>query len=578
MIMKNEDRLAVGLLALAIAAGSAAAGSDLAWRGWDDARPSGNTNALRAIPTYESLGLYLDAGAGEARVRYCRQGAGAWRAGLDLWDDTGRSSFTNVTSNSNHSRHRGSLVHLTPDTSYEVQVLHGNLLYRGAFRTLDDNFPVAKTIQIGHRTTPLAITEGGGPNGYVVYEGGSITLPMSADRGLVVDADYVIIRNTRISGPTLGIAMAGNRHDIVIERSEITDWGRFIMESDRARYGAASQYLGGSDEAILIPPSVSRVTIQYNNIHTPRTDSNTWKEMIETQWKAVSKKSKRCHPWGPRAIGWRGGAQRIIRYNTLAGARTHKLEDVIEGASNDSDVYGNLITGFADDAMEIDGTSRNVRVWNNRIHVIASDGEHNLPWKQPALYSVSPITVGPVYIWRNLATGEAGTRVIQGVKKQSRTDTWTPSGKPPPPNEVRRGRLYYFHNTSYSGQVMGSGFKIVNAYAYNNVQPDGFTSWKDSASTDFTNNLTGAAALGQLDGHFIVKPGTAGHDTGILIPNFNDGYAGSAPDMGYQEAGGAPLRVGHAGSSAVVTGAEAATAPSERERRSADPHDGPGRR
>jgi len=28
---------------------------------------------------------------------------------------------------------------------------------------------------------------------------------------------------------------------------------------------------------------------------------------------------------------------------------------------------------------------------------------------------------------------------------------------------------------------MGAGFKIVNAYAYNNVQPDGFMRWRDAA-------------------------------------------------------------------------------------------------
>jgi len=523
-------------LALALAAGPPAAGSEFARQDRSHAPTSGNTGALSAVPTYESLGLYLDAGPGTARVRYRPQGAGAWRAGLDLWDDNSRSGFLEVTSQSNNGRHRGSLVHLTPNTLYEVQVLHGNQIYSGTFRTLDDRFPVARIVPIGNRNTPLTITEGGSPNGYVVYEAGSLELPMSANRGVLVNADYVMIRNVKISGPALGIVIGDNRHDIVIERCEITNWGRFIMESDRARYGEASQHLGGSDEAILIPPTAHRVTIQYNNIHTPRTDSNTWDEIIETQWKGVSTKAKRCHPWGPRAIGWNGGAQRIIRYNTLAGTRAHKLEDVIEGTSNDSDVYGNFLAGFADDAIEIDGTSRNVRVWNNRIHVIASDGEHNQPWRQPALYSVSPITV-----WRNLATGEPGTRVIQAVKKQSRTDT-------PSPREVHQGRLYFFHNTSYSGQVMGSGFPIVNAYAYNNVQPDGFSPRRDPSSTDFKNNLVGESVLSQLDANFIVRPGTAGVDAGMPLPNFNDIYTGNAPDIGYQEAGGPALEAGHTAS------------------------------
>ncbi len=506
--------------------------------------PCTDSTSLQGIPTYESLGLYLDADSGEARVRYKQVGESVWRAGYPLWYD-GRN-FVQITNNNNESRFRGSIVHLCPNTAYEVQVLKDSQLYCGTFHTLNDNFPVARTVQIGNLTKPLIITEGGTEDGYVVYEGGSISLGVYHSTGIKVNANYVIIRNTKVSGSVLGIVIEGGKHDVVIEGTEITNWGNFISAEDRARYGASSQYFGSSDEAIVIPSDAYRITVQRNYIHSPRTDSNTWDEMIETQWKCISKQSTRCHPWGPRGINMQSGnqgIQRIIRYNTFAGKRTNMLEDAITGQSNDSDIYGNFITGFVDDAMEIDGFARNSRVWGNHIHVIAPDGSVNAPeFKQPAIFSISPIDVGPVFIWRNLTTIDKGTWIAMLVKKQAKSVRANRTV----PVEVEYGRLYFFHNTSLSGRISGSGHPVVGIYAYNNVVRNGIE--PGYLDFDFKSNLSGESVPSMLDANFIVKTGTTGVNAGITLPNFNDSYEGSAPDIGYQEAGGSAPVVGYTAS------------------------------
>ncbi|NJL30526.1 MAG: hypothetical protein HC898_02210 [Phycisphaerales bacterium] len=369
--------------------------------------------------------------------------------------------------------------------------------------------------------------------------------------GIKVNADYVIIRNIKVSGPVLGIVIGDGNHDVVIEGTEVTNWGGFIAAEDRARYGDSSQYFGSSDEAIVIPKDAYRITIQRNYLHTPRTDSNTWKEMIETQWKCISKKSNRCHPWGPRAILMQTGnqgIQRIIRYNTFAGTRTHMFEDSISGGTNDSDIHGNFFTGFVDDAMEIDGIGRNTRVWGNRIHVIAPDGSINGPvFNQPAIFSTSPIDVGPIFIWRNLVTIDPDTKIAQVVKKQTKSERVNRTM----PVETEYGRLYYFHNTSQSGRISGSGPLVVGIYAYNNVVQNGIQS--GNIDFEYINNLSGESVLSQLDANFIVKPGTDGVNAGVFIPNFSDSYEGSAPDIGYQEAGGTGINVGHTASTPAET-------------------------
>src|SRR3954454_14665332 len=56
----------------------------------------------------------------------------------------------------------------------------------------------------------------------------------------------------------------------------------------------------------------------------------------------------------------------------------------------DSDIYGNIIRYCADDAIEADGGGMNVRIWGNYI-----DGTSTV-------FSFSPLSLGPVYLSRNV--------------------------------------------------------------------------------------------------------------------------------------------------------------------------------
>jgi len=47
-----------------------------------------------------------------------------------------------------------------------------------------------------------------------------------------------------------------------------------------------------------------------------------------------------------------------------------------------------------------------------------------------------------------------------------------------------------------------------------------------------------------LAGDFSLDPGSPGFDAGEVIPNFNDGFAGQAPDIGAFEAGSPPMEFG----------------------------------
>src|SRR3954466_10844032 len=74
-----------------------------------------DSSGVRAVPTYEAVGLYWSSPSGAnsstgCEVKFRPVGGSAWTQGLALWYDSSRSEC------------RGSLVNLTPGTQYEAQL------------------------------------------------------------------------------------------------------------------------------------------------------------------------------------------------------------------------------------------------------------------------------------------------------------------------------------------------------------------------------------------------------------------------------------------------------------------------
>ena len=156
------------------------------------------------------------------------------------------------------------------------------------------------------------------------------------------------------------------------------------------------------------------------------------------------------------------------------------------------------------------------------------------------------------------------------IKTQSKTNKY--NGK-----YFGDGRIYVLHNTLLQrpGEVYGvsSGIsdlrgKMTGVVSRNNilhVTRDYRASIKNSRSrpsNDFDYDLYNGRVIGAADsqrngifgvpdydggngsGEFALKPGSAGHDAGLRLPNFNDSFTGEGPDMGAFESGSPPLRFG----------------------------------
>jgi len=545
----------------------------------------------RAVPTFESIGIYWKAGpgapGGNCAVRYRAKGTEVWREALPLWYDKRNGEY------------RGSILNLKPGTDYEIglrPVWHKAWIPIRA-KTWSESFQIERTVYLepGTRSEPLVIKEGGKPGAYVLYTvrpGKSTTIDVANKHACCVEvnAPRVIVRGLALKGAREDGIKLGKVKDVVIERCDISGWGRkdpcgfgFWFDS-----GIKAEWSG-----------LKRIVIQRNRIHHPRYDSNNWTE------KGFYARQP-YHPFGPQAISWMNNrGNHVIRYNEFYSDDAHRFTDVIGWGSDrsekgfpgpDSDVCGNLVTSCWDDGLQIEGGGCNVRVWGNYID------------KTMVGIATASCTVGPLYIFRNVFArsqladfpgGDTDALVLPGHFK--------PRGLPPTHNrgyfakvgetpKVGSGRQYWLHNTMLQpapppgGKLtlgaqgglnrVGKTMMITQLVSLNNIWHVCHTPGKglvdrlslfpgtNSRTNTFDYDLyngtikeayKGAEANGiravpvYLKGHgavagskglYQLKPGSPGHDAGKRIPNVNDGFQGKAPDIGACETGGEPMQFG----------------------------------
>jgi len=504
------------------------------------------------VPTFHSLGIYWSpAGARADRtcgVRFRPVGAADWRTALPLAFDASMAEY------------RGSLVELTPGTTYDIELTLsgvGQAVFQAATRS--ESFPIAQTVELPElASTTLTITQGGTPDGYVLYThapGGSATIDVQDlfDYGVVIKASYVVLRGVNVRGAHrygVYIPQTGAYTDIVIEENDISGWGAW-----EGVFGASSQ------AGIRVKnPDVRRLVIQRNRIHHPRVDANSWCEKRDGTPDPLCDTS----PSGPIAIRIVDtGGNHVIRYNEIRSDDDHYFADCIGGEGTasgfptaDSDIYGNYIERCWDNPIEAEGTDVNTRIWGNFIDLSYSP------------IGITPVTEGPLYIWRN---------VVHSARKGPFED---------PPENLHgqflkagggsSGKVYIYHNTLLQpaaplrGVIVGISNSTTVAPATNMVSRNNILQVTDATQesiddaagvgNDYDFDLCNGQVPGWAEIHgwsatplydpggpantFYLAPWSPGLDWGALLPNFNDDFVGLGPDVGAYERGLPPLEFG----------------------------------
>ena len=507
---------------------------------------------VEAVPTFHSLGLTLKY-AGDVKrdsigaVRFRRKGEEEWRQGMNLFRDAESKEY------------RGSLLHLSPDTAYEVECrivgtgrLAGKALgpVRVSTRTWPEEIPAGeeKLLPAGVSKEPLVIREQGKPDAWLVYrappgKASAIDAGWSAEQAVLIEkAAYIVLENVSVRGGSRHGVSVVESHHVRIRRCEIAGWGDPGVRKEGLPKGLYVDKNGrpiNYHAGVNVTGNSSQVVVEDNLIHAPRGTANPWQY---------------GHPMGPQGILLRRtGGNNVVRNNDLIGSERHWWNDAIESIANgeisggpyrDTDLYGNVLAFSNDDGIELDGGQINVRFWNN--------------WIDKALCGVScaPNLRGPSYVFRNLIADLGEERGAAGSAfKMGGGARWS------------KGISAILHNTIYG---IGGGLRSVGfgrdkdrggyvAFSRNNLFAgpgrQDVTNISNDPRNDFDYDLTSrggvALATGGEEhavtgvpsfadwkrGDFRLAEGSPGIDQGCVLPGVNDGFVGRAPDMGAFERG-----------------------------------------
>jgi hypothetical protein len=514
-----------------------------------------------AIATYECIGLYWQTPVAQVcTAQYRRAVEPAWRDALPLVYD------------SRDGEYRGSIVGLAPDTAYEIRLHADAREVALTARTRSEHFAIGETTETpaGDRVQEITVTKSGSAGGYhlvTVPAGGRTTLDAVNHwpANVTIDADFVIVRGLELRNAAQhGVLIKAGHHDVVVEDCHITGWGRFAGPVSLGNVG------GDLDSAVYAEKGCGNLTVQRNLIENPRGAASDWEF---------------GHPVGPQGVSFinsTGG--NVVRYNEIVSTEDHGFNDGFGGASNfsregspnrDSDVYGNIVRNCWDDAIESEGANMNVRIWGNYL-----DHFYNG-------IATACVSRGPLYVFRN-------------VWGESRRTHREPSGgaaiKTGERDEFGGGRRFIFHNTVLQPRGVQTAFSshvAPNTVTRNNIfdvrgalatrqekEPASdydydFYAGNDRGIAREAHGVRGSIAFLTVTNRLEFYPApraTAVHygkfstdlgggtrrditdpvvsvpnpviDAGEALPNFNDGFAGKAPDLGAFEIGRPPIEFG----------------------------------
>ncbi len=226
------------------------------------------------------------------------------------------------------------------------------------------------------------------------------------------------------------------------------------------------------------------------------------------------------------------------------------------GTTCETDIHDNLGYDLGDDGVESDGYCSNVRLWNNTFHDLLVG------------ISMAPTYTGPVFAIRNLIY-----RIGEGDNSYSGMPFKFNSAYP------SSGTMFLFHNTCHAALPENDGFGIRSSGSWDNIvsrnniwsgtryalsnenpsQPldldwdnlhttmvNELVYWEGSGDRHFNTLVELQNETGQELNGISVDPDFADParwdyalastsdliDAGLHIPGINDGFEGSAPDIG----------------------------------------------
>jgi len=245
----------------------------------------------------------------------------------------------------------------------------------------------------------------------------------------------------------------------------------------------------------------------------------------------------------------------VIRYNVFRDLfdASGLYSASLKGPTTNMDFHSNLIDRCSDDGIETDGAGINNRIYDNTIRDFLTG------------ISVAPCAIGPTYIYRNLLTDWKSVGKYEGYPFKFNVSSRLPTRW-----------VFLYHNTCTTSVPGQDGFlfkqysKWSDVISRNNVYAGtgyALQSWSKENPVDFDYDVifttsdrdfvrwvrkrygsleAFARDTGQEEHGLQGDPGLSDPkggdyslsgrspciDRGVVIPGFNDAFAGKAPDVG----------------------------------------------
>lgn len=525
-------------------------------------------------PTMHSLGIVVPITSGDddydarATVQYRPQGTSAWLAALPLL----RVRPDTVSSESPPGDYglpmpieqfAGSIMGLDPGVTYDIQVTVTDPDGGGGVQTASAQTrptpmqmpTTAITVSVGNAAQLASALANASPGHVIEIAAGNYRGPFTISRSGTAD-NPILLRGA--GSAQVFIDATGASYGLTLSGSHVFVEGITVSGSD---WGVR---LSGAENLVVRRTRITAVNKGIDGRNGSHRNYTICDNVLEGKfvWPNVSSST-----WDQEGIVVTGQGH-VVCHNTLSG-----FGDALGISQNTSlpnaaiDFFGNEVLWTGDDGLEIDYGHRNIRVFDNRI---TNSGMG---------VSVQPSWGGPIYIMRNVFVNQAhspykfnndptGILVYNNTSIRSTGpgsfggSAWPQLGYRQADGDWSYVANFRFINNLVVGATTPANFTsdiILGEIDYNGWFPNGtfvlfqtYTNLADvkarspfeahglilSAQTfpslaapgpDYTTYLAPA--------NVTLSAGSNAVNAGVTLVNINDGFLGSAPDLGAWELG-----------------------------------------
>jgi hypothetical protein len=511
-----------------------------------------------------------------AVIQYRMAGTTTWLDAYTPFVD--RRATINSAVNPYANQARGSIVGLTADTNYEVQVLWtdadgvsaqpavgaiSTLSYTpplgGSTITVNSNATLAaalntvnpgETIHLDPGTyAPFIVTRSGTASGWINIEGDpagtSIVTGIGVAQSVRLNANFIVLQHLTL-GPadSNGIVVRPGRHHVFVQDNTLQDISSQCAANPNAHYG---------DGGISVLTGANNVFVLRNTV-------------ISTSLSNPACLLSPIYASPGAGIQWADGHTFVFQDNVVAGAFRDSVTLDSNAVTENVDIYGNTVSGdYRDDGVESKGANINVRMGGNKIETTGPGGFTCIAGNSNS----ATILYGPFYIFRNTCrvqnTFALGGTVFKlgGVASYVFHNTTDASQASVRWDGVANISANGFRDLVYINNVMKlsgnaiAGFWDGSLFDYNlyrnTISGINFVrSW--NGTTNYAT-IAGFAAVTGQDAHskqqdplftnsqLQINNASPSLDAGVVLPNFNDStsawsFSGVGPDAGAFEVNG----------------------------------------